>query len=170
VPSASAKTCFVAGNASRTPGARVVRRTLPLLSSEARVSADQRLTLARDGGCRTPPRRPHWVCSKGGVGKPEGRCLAAARSALPRRCEPPQRPLQRAQPRFSQMALCDSLDGTQSSVPALTLRLLSAEQRTRPRPICSRTCERDHKQIARATPSRPAWRCDPRGCPKPRLA
>ncbi len=32
-------------------------------------------TLARDGGCRTNPRWPHWIRSEGGIENPEGPLL-----------------------------------------------------------------------------------------------
>src|SRR4029077_5721773 len=48
--------------------------------------------------------------SKGRVEKAASRDSPAARPARPRRCEPPPRPSQRARPRFSQTALCNSHD------------------------------------------------------------
>jgi hypothetical protein len=62
-----------------------------------------------EGGCFTNLRRAHWSLSKGGFEKAASRRSPEARPAKPWRCQAPQRPSQRAQPRFSQMALCNSL-------------------------------------------------------------
>jgi hypothetical protein len=92
-------------------------------SSQASVSAALAGTLARPGGCFTNLRRSHWSLSKGGFEKAASRRSPEARPAKPWRCQAPQRPSQRAQPRFSQMALCNSLPGKQQRTerwPALS--------------------------------------------------
>ena len=93
------------------------------------VHAQAELVPGSVGGCRTKPRRPHWIRSKGGVEKPEGHRSATACSARPHRSRRLPRPSQRAPPRFSWAALCDS---------HVEERACSAHQ------IRARTCEPDH--------------------------
>ena len=77
-----------------TAARRLLTRRNAAVSGPARVSA--RARPMRASGCRrwqrslahsccTNPRRPHSIRSNGGVQKPEGHRLAAARSARPRR-------------------------------------------------------------------------------------
>ncbi len=73
-------------------------------SSRAVVSWAPPETLASRGGCFTNLRRAHWSLSKGGFEKAASRRSPEARPAQPRRYEAPQRPSQRAQPRFSRTA------------------------------------------------------------------
>ncbi len=66
------------------------------------------------GGCCANLRRAHWSLSKGGVEEAASRCSSATRPAQRRRCQPPQRPSQRVQRRFSPSALCNSHRGKQA--------------------------------------------------------
>lgn len=56
--------------------------------------------------------------------KPTNCTRRSAEPAQPRRCQAHQRPSQQAQPRFSQVALCNSLDDLGASALTTGRRLL----------------------------------------------
>ena len=107
---------------SRSQARRDHRRTDSSVSVSAEAEASSSLFQPHHGGrdptsplasasrrgCCINPRPAHWSRSKDGVEKAEASCSAVARPARPRRSQPPQRPSQRARPRFSQTALCNS--------------------------------------------------------------
>ena len=96
------------------------------------------------GCCTNSPRRARWSRSKAGVERVEASRSTVARPARPRRSQPHQRPSQRARPRFSQTALCNS--HTRKPVPSLSPRSRGSSH---PKAHCSlrrrslvRACER----------------------------
>jgi len=81
-----------------------------LAPAKRAVAAAPGRTLAARRGCFTNLRRAHWSLSDiGGLEKAARRRSPEVRPAQPWRCQVPQRPSQRAQPRFSQTGLRNSL-------------------------------------------------------------
>ncbi len=165
------------------------RRADDRIPATASASVVDSETAELDGGCCTNPRRAHWSLSKGGVEKAASRRSPVARSARPRRRQRRQRPSQRARPRFSQTALCNShrpgrsrrtrlparslgYRRQRSRAPAFTCRAM-ASGRPRRRPAESSTAETVigisfHRMAASdASTQSPAGRS---GSPRNRLA
>jgi len=85
-------------------------RTLSSGVSRSPSPARQTPVRARGSGQpQTETTASTAIASKGGVEKAASLRSPEARPAQPRRCQAPQRPSQRAQPRFSPTALCNSL-------------------------------------------------------------
>jgi hypothetical protein len=127
------KTLSGASASDDVQASRACEAALSLRLAEASVRSLSGDTLGNRRGCCTNPRRAHWSFSKGGVEKVASRRSPVARSARPRRRQRRQRPSQRAQPRFSQTALCNSHRSERSSCAINSRVLLLGQSSSAPR-------------------------------------